>query len=73
MAQRFAVLAVFSTSAALAYDFNHDQLVTDKFIAFANNLKDVTHFESELGTPAQHQPLDDGKLPLQFKPCYQLT
>ena len=60
---RFAVLSVVATNLALAYEFDHDKIVTEKFMSFASHLSDVTHFEQDLGVPAQHSPLDDGKLP----------
>ena len=62
MAHRFAVIALIQSQVALALvEVNHDKIITEKFATFADH-NEVTHFEKDLGIPALHEPLEDGKL-----------
>ncbi len=61
--QRFAVvLALTFNQAVNAHEVNHEKIITDKFKSYASDIHDVVHFEKDLGVPAQHAPLEDGKL-----------
>lgn len=57
------VVGLLQTSVFATLDTDHEQIIKDKLAGFGNkDGKNFVQYSHELGTPATHVQLDDGKL-----------